>query len=217
MTVQALASKCADLGLPLGRPAISKLENGLRQTITVDEVLVLARALGVAPLLLLFPIGAEESIEVLPGEVMRPFRAALWFTGEQPWPDDSDAEAKAWWEGSFPAIAFRDHVRLADGYRHALRMAQLFRQTAYEGSAADRDKNLQAAYTHEREVASIERQLRGIRKAMRDRNLEPPVTRGLEHIDCADGGEARPLHDGYVLGLLPSEMRQLADRDADDG
>lgn len=81
LTAQALSDKCADLGLPIGRPAIAKLERGLRETITVGELYVLAKALSVSPADLVFPLGQAADVEVLPGEHMGTWDAVLWFSG----------------------------------------------------------------------------------------------------------------------------------------
>ena len=199
MTVQALADRCAELGLPLDRTVITKLEKGRRQSITVPELLVLARALEVAPLLLLFPVGTEDTIEVVPDVVIPPFRAALWFTGEQPWPDGTDDAARAWWRGSFAAVAFREHEKLAEQHRLEIRAARMQRQTLVEATMADdKAQDLrQSADFHERAAAEIERQLRAVRRAMRDRKLDPPpLAGGLEHIDGPGGDENVP---GFVL------------------
>jgi transcriptional regulator with XRE-family HTH domain len=80
MTVQALADRCAELGLPLGRVTITKLERGNRQAITPAEVMVLAAALEVPPVELLFPIGAAEA-EILPGRMVATRHALGWFCG----------------------------------------------------------------------------------------------------------------------------------------
>lgn len=80
MTVQGLADKCADLGLPLHRTVLAKLEAGHRDHISVPELLVLARALGAGPGQLLIPDG-DEPVEVLPGEVLPHDKAVSWFAG----------------------------------------------------------------------------------------------------------------------------------------
>ena len=116
-----------ELGVPIRRSVLANLESGRRSTLSVAELLVLARALGVAPLMLLFPIGAAETIEVLPGEEVPVFAAARWFTGERPWPDGTENAAESWWSGSFPAIAFREHAKLAEDHRFALRGARVSR------------------------------------------------------------------------------------------
>jgi hypothetical protein len=55
-----LAERCADLGMPeLNRSVIANIESGRRRDVSVDELLVFARALDVAPVHLLVPIDAE--------------------------------------------------------------------------------------------------------------------------------------------------------------
>jgi transcriptional regulator with XRE-family HTH domain len=92
LTAQALADRCAGLGLPLGRPTIAKLEKGLRETITVGELHVLAKALNVSPADLVFPVGEAAEVEILPGEHMATWDAVLWSSGfaEQPGRPDED-------------------------------------------------------------------------------------------------------------------------------
>ena len=82
MTVRTVADRCAELGLPLGRVTITKLEGGKRQAITPAELAVLAAALGAAPADLLYPIGHEDEIEVLPDLFMDSEHALQWFNGE---------------------------------------------------------------------------------------------------------------------------------------
>ena len=82
LTVQALADRCAELGLPLARLTITKLERGLRQAITPAEIMVLAAALDVSPVELIFPVGRQNRTEVLPGIEGRTQDAAQWFAGD---------------------------------------------------------------------------------------------------------------------------------------
>jgi transcriptional regulator with XRE-family HTH domain len=81
LTAQALADKCEELGVHLGRPTIAKLEKGLRETITVGELHALAKALSVSPADLVFPVGQAADVEVLPGQRMDTWDAVLWFSG----------------------------------------------------------------------------------------------------------------------------------------
>ena len=82
MTVQALADRCAELGLPLGRLTITKLERGNRQAVTPAEVMVLAVALEVPPVELIFPVGQSEYVEILPGRKVPALDGLRWFSGE---------------------------------------------------------------------------------------------------------------------------------------
>lgn len=102
LSAQDLANRCAELGLAIPRPVLSNLENGRREAVSIAEVLVLARALEVPPILLISPVGRRETVEMLPGqEALSPWDAACWISGtarlrDQPegvdvvWADDDD-------------------------------------------------------------------------------------------------------------------------------
>ncbi|MFF9324007.1 hypothetical protein ACF1AY_04740 [Streptomyces sp. NPDC014776] len=73
--------------MPIKRSVLANLESGRRTTVSVSEVLVLAAALEIPPVLLLFPVGYSETHEALPGKSMQPMDAVDWFGGrlETPW------------------------------------------------------------------------------------------------------------------------------------
>lgn len=92
MSAQQLADACTGLGLPMARSVLANLENGRRAALGVDELIVLARALGVSPLALLFPAerpaaaaAAKHPITELlaDGSHSNLRQAAKWFTGEE--------------------------------------------------------------------------------------------------------------------------------------
>ncbi len=82
MSVQRLADRTAELGMPIPRSVLANLESGRRETVSVAEVLVLAAALNVAPIELMCPVGFDKETEMLPGSMMDPLHAMRWFTGE---------------------------------------------------------------------------------------------------------------------------------------
>lgn len=85
MSAQKLANRCAELGMPsLSRIVITKLENGHREAVSVAELMILAQALDVSPIELLFPIGREgmRPSEIAPGRGLSAWDAALWFMGQ---------------------------------------------------------------------------------------------------------------------------------------
>jgi transcriptional regulator with XRE-family HTH domain len=89
MSVQQLADVCEQLGWPIKRTVLSNLESGYRETITVPELVVLATALGVPPIQLLYPVGAVEDVELLPGRTVPTEEAVLWFAGwHEPFRDE---------------------------------------------------------------------------------------------------------------------------------
>ena len=64
------------------RPTISKLERGDRRTVPVQEIAVLARALGVPPVRLMFDLRAGDvPAKVLPGIQVLPVEGVEWFSG----------------------------------------------------------------------------------------------------------------------------------------
>src|SRR5260221_5345242 len=82
LSVQALADRCAELGLPLGRVTLSKLELGMRASLNIGELLVLAAALDMPPAELVFPAGLGGDVEVLPGQTLPAWDAAKWLSGD---------------------------------------------------------------------------------------------------------------------------------------
>jgi transcriptional regulator with XRE-family HTH domain len=87
MTVQALADRCAELGLPLSRVTLTKMERGTREHVSVPELLILGAALEVAPLELVLPsnrrfgVAWQPEREILPRQFMRQREAVRWFAG----------------------------------------------------------------------------------------------------------------------------------------
>jgi transcriptional regulator with XRE-family HTH domain len=82
LTGQQLADDTERLGYPITRSQIANYECGRKQSLDVAELLVLAAALGVPPVALLFPNLPDGDVEVLPGQVMSSADAMRWFTGE---------------------------------------------------------------------------------------------------------------------------------------
>jgi len=79
---EQLAVALKAVGIPWTRHVVAKLENGRRQTLTIEELHGLAFVLDVPPLALLYPIGQNTVVEVLPGRTVDAWDAAMWFTGE---------------------------------------------------------------------------------------------------------------------------------------
>ncbi|WP_327662349.1 MULTISPECIES: helix-turn-helix domain-containing protein [unclassified Streptomyces] len=84
-SAQDLADKCEEIGYPIPRNVIANMESGRRATLPLVEVMVLARALRVTPIGLIYPVGYVPRVRALPYEDARPTWDALqWFTGESP-------------------------------------------------------------------------------------------------------------------------------------
>jgi hypothetical protein len=76
----ALAKRMEELGQPIDRSTIGRIENGNR-SVTVDELFVLAAALDVAPMQLVVPLDSEELVAVTPTERWSAGAVRRWFTG----------------------------------------------------------------------------------------------------------------------------------------
>lgn len=88
LTAEQLAAKCRELGAEeFTESKINNLETRQRR-ITVEELLILARALDVAPVNLVIPprMGADEPYTVAPRSALGAGRVRQWFRGIFPWP-----------------------------------------------------------------------------------------------------------------------------------
>ncbi len=82
MTAVQLSARCEELGLPIHRTTLSKIEKG-RSSFDLAELIILARALNVPPLELIYPDLPDGMTEVWPSTDARSIDAAQWFTGER--------------------------------------------------------------------------------------------------------------------------------------
>ena len=104
-TVKELARRCKDAGAArLTASVITNLETRRRpgREITVEELLALASVLQVPPLLLIAPLGADETLEITPGHGKGSLDAAAWIA-------DDDASPFG------PLRIAREHERTPDG------------------------------------------------------------------------------------------------------
>jgi transcriptional regulator with XRE-family HTH domain len=156
LSAQQLADRCANLGVDVSRATIADLENGRRAAISVAELLALAAALEVAPVLLVFPLGRQETVEALPGRDVPTWEAAMWFCGD----GDLRLSTAGWevlWNDGGVAPLFLEHQRLAADLRDE--------QTNRAGVPTDDDIQW---------WRGMMRQLRDMRSQLRKRGLVPP-------------------------------------------
>jgi transcriptional regulator with XRE-family HTH domain len=89
---EQLAERCAQAGMDsLDRSTIANIENGRRRRIGVDEWLVLAHVLNVAPLHLLLPRDDDDLVGVTPAVTVNAAQARRWVTGREPLPGSDEA------------------------------------------------------------------------------------------------------------------------------
>jgi transcriptional regulator with XRE-family HTH domain len=174
MTAQALADRCGELGHPLDRSVIAKLEKGIRQTVTVADLLVLARALDLPPVALLFPLD-EPGAEVLPGELRSVWSSLQWFAAEAPFPPADAREADPRWEPPAPIQLFRQHEDLV---RQCVRAASRAADLRVQATLADGEERTRLEAVADDELAgarALREVIQGMRKALRSLHHEPPL------------------------------------------
>jgi hypothetical protein len=82
-SVQWLEDRTVELGSRISRSTISELETGQRKSITLADVIVLAAALDVSVVDLIYPGTGKDVVEVLPGVHMTKAEAAEVFGGSR--------------------------------------------------------------------------------------------------------------------------------------
>lgn len=78
---QWLSDRTDALGYRIPHPTIAELENHQRAHVSTAELAVLAKALDVAPVRLLYPSAYPTELDVLPGVPATSWSAAEWFSG----------------------------------------------------------------------------------------------------------------------------------------
>ncbi|MGW1503747.1 helix-turn-helix domain-containing protein [Streptomyces mirabilis] len=193
ITAQALADRCTSLGMPMDRTVVAKLEKGNRQTITVGEVIVLARALGVPPVALLFDLGDQQATEILPGESSDTWAALKWFTGEADrLPSDTEQA-----QDTEPVRLFREHDRSVEAWHD--QRADLQRVLDSRGQVGRGDLDAQFAQLAAESLGRIADRLRNLREQMRSLELVPPeLAPELSYVDGV--GTSPQLRGGIPRG-----------------
>ncbi|MEU9754556.1 helix-turn-helix transcriptional regulator [Streptomyces althioticus] len=175
LTRHDLAKRCKDLGVPevtyasLTNIETGRKENGQRRRlVTVEELATIARALGIPPVLLLFPVGRTQEMELLPGQAVPPGAALAWFTGEQRYPSALTPKGEVdeqtglpewyedpehgWEEGAAPLLLVRKFWDRVESWRSELK-GRL---------PADEREQRKAAAVDELEVLQREFRLHGL-------------------------------------------------------
>lgn len=188
-SVRRLAEECERLGLPaLNEASLGNIERGgLRgpRRVTVDELVVLARALSVQPIFLVFPVETATEIEVMPGAVWPIWDALRWFAGEMTL-DDQAGQA-----GLMARV--REHLQLVDELDAAHARAANHRATAEQWRAVEpaRAAALEdTAREAERSIQLVETSLYSVRRMLRREIAAlPPLPDRYAHIDREDQGD----------------------------
>jgi len=179
-SAQQLSEECKRLGFSLSRSTIADLENGRRMHFGIPELLVLARALDVPPLMLLFRVGAEEQTELLPGEYRAPFRAAEWFSDQGPYPAADQAgivttpEEYGWASARALALYRKADACFADEMRFMRRARQYDVQALEAANDRDREAALRWAADYRKSAENARAEREDVRKQAESEGLVPP-------------------------------------------
>jgi transcriptional regulator with XRE-family HTH domain len=182
MSAQQVADECTRLGVDLPRNTIADLENGRRASLSVAELLALARALDVPPLLLVFPADAEAEAEILPGATRPTWRALQWASGEGPFPGAEDADlltiAGPWNSGPAAALAlYRLHDdAVEEELRAEVRAADLRKLAASAAGGVERQALEMAAEATGRRAIECHASAERLRGEAAARGWRPPET-----------------------------------------
>jgi len=178
-SAQWLADETERLGYPISRAAIANYESGRKKGLDVAELLVLAAALQIPPLTILFPDLPDGPVEVLPGIQSTSWDAAAWCSGEAGSPDPKDQS----WPTSQPYELVR---AVRERRSQLLAMAQFFalihrfaRTAEREGGnvnplAPELHAYTQQLNTLEQEVTRLERVIRDNGGVINDKGSTAP-------------------------------------------
>lgn len=131
-TGQWLADETERHGHTVSRTTISEIENGKRRDITLSEITVIARALAVSPVQLIYPDLAHGPVEVLPNAIVNSAQAVRWFSGEAVLPDDLASLGPQ----ATPMRRTRILYKYAVELRGSLNVLESLRDMSSEGAAA---------------------------------------------------------------------------------
>jgi transcriptional regulator with XRE-family HTH domain len=162
---QRLSEELKALGHVLHPTAVLKVEKGTR-AVTVEELLGLAAALNVPPVLLLLPLGEEDVVEITTNSRIHPGLALEWVCGEEALVSSRRfvIERGEWLKGSEPLRLYRALRHVEEGLRGA---ETAIRRAEYAGDA-DSLRDARRAHTDALEA------LHGHVRAMQTAGVRPP-------------------------------------------
>ncbi len=170
MSAQDVAAACAKLGYPIARNVIANLENGRRSSVDVAEVLVLAKVLGVPPVVFLVPLGEVGEIELLPGSMYNTGEALQWVCGEQ-MPDHEPANDL---ELRFQEIRFYNET--LHGLQRTISSSEEYRRkVATARDAAAREVNVKLVNQFDEIIGDYSQEIQDRRGLMRQKGITPPT------------------------------------------
>lgn len=129
MSAAKLADRVKELGGKLDRVAISKIENGARG-VSLDEALILAAALDIAPLHLFLPLDDNANARIAPEIEVSARQARRWVRGQEPLPGMDERifrteVPRSEWEAAQQPSAEEERAEIrVEAATHDLRVAE---------------------------------------------------------------------------------------------
>lgn len=163
LSVRKLAEECERLGMPkLNQSVITNIEVvGRRQDIGVHELLVLAHALDVSPLVLLMPDGDAE-LAVTSDLRVNAERLVLWFAGELP-------------AAGLPTVGFGREAAAIRWYRAAYDAHSAAKDADRNARFARKDGEDEEAERFDQECDRHLQSLAGIADSLIEAGMRPPM------------------------------------------
>lgn len=185
LTAHGLADRTGELGFPVPRNVIANLENGRREAVSITELLVLARALNVPLLVLLFPVGTVEAVEPTPGEQVSPWEALRWASGEASLPSAASDAHEELKQNATEIRLYRDEARLVQEWQEADDMVlAVWKDFAATSNTTTHAAMRAQASSYEALKKQLADQIAGLRNEGRRMGvLFQELPDGLRHID----------------------------------
>lgn len=147
-TQQNLADRLAEIGAPLNRMTLAKIEAGgtRAENLSVADLLVLAAALDTSPVSLVFPAGRVEIVEATPELRIFSGLASKWFCAEEALTDERHLlvmDRGEWLRATAGTRYYREADWLSEGIREARKALQ---EAEYVG-VERRIKDAKAGYS----------------------------------------------------------------------
>lgn len=121
-----LSRRVSNLGRPMSLDVITEIEKSAR-ALDIDDIIVMARALNVPPILLIFPVGKDAHCQLAPAEPTQETWASVeWFVGGRPYSPVAEAvESDAFEKATTMLRRYQEYSRCIDRWKKAIRQMQV--------------------------------------------------------------------------------------------
>lgn len=195
---QDLADRLAELGAPLNRVTLAKIESGGTRAanLSVADMMALAAALDTSPVSLVFPAGRVEIVEVTPQLRIFSGHASKWFCAEEALTDENRNRINSleWSQATWGTRAYRESDRLSKD------VEETRKRVADAGYVGDQDQIKTVKAAHVEALRALER----LYREMERDGLTPP-------------GETRKTVDDWKAIHIEVPAHWLWDQELEEG